>query len=143
MLNPVNRTLTRADVHRYKVEPYVVAADVYSVAPHVGRGGWTWYTGSAGWMYRAGLEWILGFRLQGGFLRLAPCIPDDWPGFEIVFRHHDTNYTIVVENPQRISQGIARAELDGQPLAEGPVVIALVNDGSAHRVRLVLGMTRS
>jgi cyclic beta-1,2-glucan synthetase len=143
MLNPVNRTLTRADVHRYKVEPYVAAADVYSVAPHVGRGGWTWYTGSAGWMYRAGLEWILGFRLQGAVLHLAPCIPDDWPGFEIVFRHHDTTYRIVVENPQRISQGIAHAELDGQTLVEGPVVISLVNDGSAHHVRLVLGMTRS
>jgi cyclic beta-1,2-glucan glucanotransferase len=143
MLNPVNRALTRADVHRYKVEPYVVAADVYSVAPHVGRGGWTWYTGSAGWMYRAGLEWILGFRLQGSCLRLAPCIPNDWPGFEIVYRHHTTTYTIVVENPQRISQGIAHAELDGQPLAGGTVVIALVDDGGAHRVRLVLGMTRS
>ena len=65
MLNPVNRTTTRAAVHRYKVEPYVIAADIYSVAPHVGRGGWTWYTGSAGWMYRAGLEAILGFHVQG------------------------------------------------------------------------------
>jgi glycosyl hydrolase family 36 len=64
LLNPVNRTSTRADVHRYKVEPYVIAADVYSVAPHIGRGGWTWYTGSAGWMYRAGLEGILGFRVS-------------------------------------------------------------------------------
>ncbi len=79
LLNPINRTTTRADVHRYKVEPYVIAADIYSVAPHVGRGGWTWYTGSAGWMYRAGLEWILGFRLQGSRLQLAPCIPAHWP----------------------------------------------------------------
>jgi len=139
MLNPVNRTTTRADVHRYKVEPYVVAADVYSVAPHVGRGGWTWYTGSAGWMYRAGLEWILGFHLQGSRLRLAPCVPAHWPGFEIVFRYHDTNYTIVVENPERVSHGVAHADLDGVPLVEGPTVVALVDDGSAHRVRLVLG----
>jgi cyclic beta-1,2-glucan synthetase len=118
MLNPINRALTRADVHRYKVEPYVVAADVYSVAPHAGRGGWTWYTGSAGWMYRAGLESILGFRLQGSRLLLAPCIPADWPGFEIIYRYRDTTYTIVVENPQRVGQGIAHADLDGRPLAD-------------------------
>jgi cyclic beta-1,2-glucan synthetase len=82
-LNPISHTSSRADVQRYKVEPYVVAADVYSVAPHVGRGGWTWYTGSASWMYRAGLEWILGFRVRAGKLLLTPCIPADWPGFEI------------------------------------------------------------
>ena len=87
LVNPINHTSTRADVQRYKVEPYVVAADVYSVAPHVGRGGWTWYTGAAGWMYRAGIEGILGFRLQGAFLLLAPCIPKAWPRFEIVFRY--------------------------------------------------------
>ena len=83
LLNPINHASTRASVHRYKVEPYVVAADVYSVPPHVGRGGWTWYTGSAGWMYRAGLESILGLRLQGAFLLLAPCIPKHWPRFDI------------------------------------------------------------
>ena len=81
MLNPMRRTTTRADVQRYKVEPYVVAADVYSEAPHAGRGGWTWYTGSAGWLYRAGLEWILGFRVRENRLTLAPCVPPDWPGF--------------------------------------------------------------
>src|SRR5499426_4876614 len=74
ILNPINRASTRAGVHRYKVEPYVSAADVYAAASHVGRGGWTWYTGSAGWMYRAGVEWILGFRLRGNFLHLDPCI---------------------------------------------------------------------
>ena len=139
MLNPVNRATTRADVHRYKVEPYVVAADVYSVAPHVGRGGWTWYTGSAGWMYRAGLEWILGFRVQGSSLRVDPCIPAHWPGFEIAFRHHDTTYTIVVENPEHVSRGVSYVELDGLRLAGCPTTISLVDDGAAHFVRLVLG----
>ena len=139
MLNPVNRATTRADVHRYKVEPYVVAADVYSVAPHVGRGGWTWYTGSAGWMYRAGLEWILGFRVQGSSLRVDPCIPAHWPGFEIAFRHHDTTYTIVVENPEHVSRGVSQVELDGLRLAGRPTTISLVDDGAAHFVRLVLG----
>ena len=75
MLNPIRRSMTRADVQRYKVEPYVVAADVYSEAPHAGRGGWTWYTGSAGWLYRAGLEWILGFRLRENRLTITPCVP--------------------------------------------------------------------
>jgi cyclic beta-1,2-glucan synthetase len=100
LLNPINHSSTRADVQRYKVEPYVVAADVYSVAPHVGRGGWTWYTGSAGWLYRAGIEGILGFRLQGEILFLAPCIPEGWPRFEIAFRHRSARYDILVENPQ-------------------------------------------
>ena len=79
LLNPINHARTRADVHRYKVEPYVVAADVYATAPHVGRGGWTWYTGSAGWMQRAGVESILGLRLEGDVLHLDPCIPKAWP----------------------------------------------------------------
>jgi cyclic beta-1,2-glucan synthetase len=139
LLNPVNRTRTRADVHRYKVEPYVVAADVYSVAPHAGRGGWTWYTGSASWMYRAGLESILGFRLQGTTLLLAPCIPQHWPKAEIVFKHRSSFYVILIENPDGVSHGVVRAELDGEALAGEPVVIPLVDDGATHHVRLRLG----
>src|SRR6202049_2244918 len=83
LLNPINHARTRSDVHRYKVEPYVIAADVYSTPPHVGRGGWTWYTGSGGWMQRAGVESILGARFSGEFLALDPCIPKAWPGFEM------------------------------------------------------------
>ena len=122
MLNPINHATTRVSVHRYKVEPYVIAADIYSVAPHVGRGGWTWYTGSAGWMYRAGLESILGFQLQGSRLKMAPCIPANWPGFEIAFKFRSSTYEIAVEN-----QGRARSE---------PSIIELVDDGQVHRVRL-------
>ena len=85
LLNPINHASTRAGVYRYKVEPYVVAADIYAEPPHVGRGGWTWYTGSAGWMYRAGIEWILGLRLRGTRLYLDPCIPQAWRSFEITF----------------------------------------------------------
>jgi cyclic beta-1,2-glucan synthetase len=86
MINPINRTASRAGVQRYKVEPYVVAGDVYAEAPHIGRGGWTWYTGSSGWLYRAGLEWILGFRLRGTTLNIDPCIPRNWASYSIVFR---------------------------------------------------------
>jgi cyclic beta-1,2-glucan synthetase len=140
LLNPINRTSTRADVHRYKVEPYVVVADVYSVAPHVGRGGWTWYTGSAGWMYRAGLEGILGFRVQGANLLLTPCIPEKWPRFEITFKYASARYEILIENPRNLSRGIAHAELDGQTLPSGANVrLPLVDDGNTHSVRLVLG----
>src|SRR3989449_1309523 len=101
LMNPIRRTSTRADVQRYKVEPYVVAADIYSVAPHVGRGGWTWYTGSAGWMYRVALESVLGVTLVGGdTLRIRPRIPDGWPGFRVSLRLPDeTRYEIEVRNP--------------------------------------------
>src|SRR5665647_2227903 len=98
LLNPINHARTWAEVQRYKVEPYVVCADIYSVAPHVGRGGWTWYTGSSGWMYRAGLESILGFTVEGDTLRFDPCIPRAWRNFEIVFRHRTTRYEIAVDN---------------------------------------------
>jgi cyclic beta-1,2-glucan synthetase len=139
LLNPVNRTATRADVHRYKVEPYVVAADVYSVAPHIGRGGWTWYTGAAGWMYRAGLESILGVRVRGTTLQLAPCLPPSWPRAEITLRHQSSCYQIAIENPQGVSRGIVRMELDGAMLPVGQDCIELVDDGVTHSVRVVLG----
>jgi cyclic beta-1,2-glucan synthetase len=138
MLNPVNRTNSRAGVQRYKVEPYVVAGDIYSETPHVGRGGWTWYTGSAGWLYRAGMEWILGFRVRGIILSIDPCIPRTWPGYSMSFRYHSSIYEIKVENPSGVSRGVALAELDGKPLA-GPANIPLVDDGAVHQVRIVLG----
>jgi cyclic beta-1,2-glucan synthetase len=138
MLNPINHARTDVAVQRYKVEPYVVAADVYSEPPHTGRGGWTWYTGSAGWMYRAGLESILGFRLRGKRLVVDPCIPRAWPGFEMVFRYHSARYAIVVENPRRLSRGVASVEVDGTFLhAESGIELAA--DGNVHRVRIVLG----
>jgi cyclic beta-1,2-glucan synthetase len=139
LINPINHSSSRASIHRYKVEPYVTAADVYSEYPHVGRGGWTWYTGSAGWMYRAGIESILGLRLQGAFLLLAPCIPKHWTRFEIVFQYASTRYDIAVENPHGVSRGITQAELDGQALPGSQARVPLEEDGATHRVRVVLG----
>ena len=139
ILNPVNRASTRAGVHRYKVEPYVAAADVYAEYPHVGRGGWTWYTGSAGWMYRAGLEWLLGFRLCGATLHLDPCIPRAWRRFEITFRYHASRYEIRVENPNGVTRGISYVEVDGSLLTVTGGSIFLKNDGKTHHVRVVLG----
>jgi cyclic beta-1,2-glucan synthetase len=139
ILNPINHASTRAGVQHYKVEPYVMAADVYTEPPHVGRGGWTWYTASAGWMYQAGVEWILGFRLRGTTLLLDPCIPRAWPRYEISFRYHSATYEIVVENPHGVSRGVGSAELDGQALSGGAATIPLVDDGATHQVRVVLG----
>jgi cyclic beta-1,2-glucan synthetase len=138
MLNPINRAGTSAAVRRYRVEPYAVAADVYAEPPHVGRGGWTWYTGSAGWMYRAGLESMLGFRLRGTRLVIDPCIPRAWPRFEMVFRYRSARYDIVVENPRGVSRGVRAMELDGVA-RDRHVGIELADDGAAHRVRIVLG----
>ena len=97
---------TLDDAMRYKVEPYVVAADVYSEAPHIGRGGWTWYTGSASWMYRAGLEWILGCRIRGATLLLDPCVPRSWTEFHVNLRYRGTRYEIAFENPRGVNKGL-------------------------------------
>jgi len=138
MLNPINHARTEAAVRRYKVEPYVVAADVYAGPPHVGRGGWTWYTGSAGWMYRAGVESTLGFRLRGARLTVDPCIPRGWPGFELTFWYHSARYDIHVENPDGVSRGVASIELDGI-LLDGTAGVTLSDDGITHRLRIRLG----
>ena len=137
MLNPINHTRTIADLERYKAEPYVVAADVYAHPQHAGRGGWTWYTGSASWMYRAGLESILGLERRGDRLALNPCIPYSWPGFAITLRFGNSRYEIEVENPQNRSCGMAHVELDGTPAEAG--AIPLVDDGNTHRIRAVIG----
>jgi cyclic beta-1,2-glucan synthetase len=136
MLNPVNHTRTRTDVDRYRVEPYALAADVYTHPAHVGRGGWTWYTGSAAWMYRVGLESILGFERRGDLLSVTPCIPRTWPGFSLRCRIGRSVYDIEVENPDRITGGFSDAELDGEPV--DAAAIPIVDDGEIHRVRVVM-----
>ncbi|MCC7325739.1 MAG: hypothetical protein IT521_02905 [Burkholderiales bacterium] len=144
ILNPIHHGSTPDDVARYQVEPYAACADVYSVAPHVGRGGWTWYTGSAAWLYRAGLEAILGFRLHGNMLAIDPCLPRAWTHYEIAYQHRGpldtiTRYEIAVENPHGVNRGVVRIELDAEPLADGVARIPLADDGRLHHVRVVLG----
>ncbi|MQA65133.1 MAG: glycosyl transferase [Alphaproteobacteria bacterium] len=139
LLNPINHTRTRADVHKYKVEPYVVAADIYASPPHVGRGGWTWYTGAAGWMQRAGIESILGLRVQGEILHLNPCIPTAWADFEIWLRHGSALYEIRVENPDGVERGIAFAAVDGVVLTERPLRLLLKDDDATHFLQVRLG----
>ncbi len=139
MLNPISHADSPAEIHRYKVEPYVVAADIYSMPPHVGRGGWTWYTGSAAWLYRVALEHLLGFRKTGSRLLIAPCIPHGWQKFEIVYRHKTARYDIVVENPLSVSRGVLAMRLDGTMIADPAQGIALTDDGAVHRLQIVLG----
>ena len=138
MMNPINHGCTRAGVHRYKVEPYVAAADVYAVPPHTGRGGWTWYTGSAGWMLRAGIESILGLKLRGTTLEIDPCIPRHWSGFTIDYRHGNTHYEIRVDNPHNVARGVKSISLDGQ-LLENTASVPLSDDAQKHRVLVELG----
>jgi cyclic beta-1,2-glucan synthetase len=140
MLNPINHARTPAEAARYKLEPYVVAADIYSTPPHVGRGGWSWYTGSAGWMQRVGLESILGLRIRGSTLHVDPCVPRDWPRYDVTITWRSTRYVLAVENSAGVSKGVASINLDGVDLPAGAAV-PLVDDGATHAVSVTLGST--
>jgi cyclic beta-1,2-glucan synthetase len=137
MLNPINHARTASDAARYKLEPYVMAGDVYARPPHAGRGGWSWYTGSAGWMYRSGVESILGLKRRGMTFIVDPCIPASWPEYSIVWKFRSARYEITVVNPHRRCRGVSSAELDGTPVRHDS--IPLVDDGQVHRVRVVMG----
>ncbi|HEY3351258.1 MAG TPA: glucoamylase family protein [Thermoanaerobaculia bacterium] len=137
MLNPVNHSRTRADVDRYKTEPWVLAGDVYDHPAHRGRGGWTWYTGSAGWMYRVAVEGIFGLERRGAVFSVDPCIASSWPSCSLEWTFGRTRYSIVVENPERSCRGVASATLDGAPVA--PDAVPLVDDGAGHRLIVRLG----
>ena len=121
MLNPINHTRTAEGVERYLGEPYVVAADVYAHPMHVGRAGWTWYTGSAGWMHQAAVEGILGLRPYGSTFAVDPCIPPMWPGFSMEWRIGETRYRIGVENPEHRCRGVVSAALDGTAVDPGAI----------------------
>ncbi|PYV93515.1 MAG: hypothetical protein DMG05_01380 [Acidobacteria bacterium] len=138
MLNPVEHTHTPTEVARYRGEPYAIAADVYALKGQVGRCGWTWYTGSSGWMYRIWVEEILGFKLRGDTLVLDPVIPANWPDYRLRYRYQSSWYDITVENPDRLGRGVAWIELDDQRLPEAK--IPLRDDGAQHRVRVRLGI---
>jgi cyclic beta-1,2-glucan synthetase len=139
MINPIRHSDSQSAVLRYKVEPYVVAGDIYAEGPHVGRGGWTWYTGSAGWLYRAGIEWILGFRVHNASLSIDPCIPRNWRGYSVTFRYHSSLYEIRVENPSGVARGVVRIDVEGHPMA-GTGEIHLLDDGITHHIRVVMGL---
>ena len=138
ILNPILRVRTRDEADRYRVEPYVLAGDVYGAAPWVGRGGWTWYTGAAGWAWRLGVEGILGLRKEEGELRIDPCIPPTWGGFEAWVRMGAQRVHIVVDNPDAVGRGIAAIALDGVPLGSNWIRLDPSTTGE-HEVRVRLG----
>ncbi len=140
MLNPINHARSASKAAQYMTEPYAVAGDVYDHPAHRGRGGWTWYTGAAGWLYRVGVEGILGLQRRGAFFTIDPCIPSSWPEYSIEWRFGKARYTIVVENPELRCRGVASAELDGLPVDSA--AIPLADDGREHRVRVILGSGR-
>ena len=137
MINPLNHARSEAEVATYKVEPYVIAADVYGVSPHTGRGGWSWYTGSAGWMYRLIVESLLGLRLDVDKLHFAPCLPPDWPGYTMQYRYRETVYRIAVLQTRAgegEQTGEMRVTVDG--VAQSENVIPLVDDRQSHSVEI-------
>lgn len=139
LLNPINHALTPADADRYKVEPYVVAADVYSTPPHAGRGGWTWYTGSAGWMYRAGIEGIVGLTRRGNMLCLNPCLPSSWPEVKVTTTLGSARYTISILNPDGAGKHVRSAQLNGTALTTVADGLSIPLQDGDHQLTLVLG----
>ncbi len=137
LINPINHTRTDRELSIYKVEPYVMAADVYAENPHVGRGGWTWYTGSASWMYKAGLENILGFSKNGDKLIIDPCIPKKWTEYSIKYKYLQTTYDIKVRNPENISKGVSNISVDGEVLKGN--IINLIDDKATHYIEILMG----
>ncbi len=132
MINPVNHGKTAEEIDTYKVEPYVLAADVYSRTPHAGRGGWTWYTGSAGWLYRLITESFLGLQQEGNKLKIAPCVPAEWESYKIHYRYKNTVYHIVVI--QNFNEKEMMVTVDGEDQADK--LITLADDGREHNVQI-------
>ncbi len=138
MINPLTHASSPSAIERYKVEPYVVAADVYTADGQLGRGGWTWYTGSASWMYRIGVETLLGFTKRGDELLINPCIPPHWRDFAIAYRHGGTHYAITVHNPDGVTSGVRHVGIDGEEAPD--LTIHLVDDGARHEVVVTMGV---
>jgi len=141
MLNPIHHGSTADEIQRYKVEPYVMCADIYGAEPHTGRGGWTWYTGAAGWMYRLTVETLLGVHLEVDCLRIAPCIPAHWQSYKIHYRYRDTYYHIIVNRDGNKAKQSARVMLDGIVISgagHAPNTIPLRDDRQQHHVEVTL-----
>jgi cyclic beta-1,2-glucan synthetase len=137
LLNPIEQAREPMDVARYVVEPYVLAADVYRLDGHIGRGGWTWYTGSASWMYRVWIEEVFGLTVRGERLTIDPVLPSSWKQVSVTYRREKAVYEITIENPEGVGKGVAWVELDGRRLEDR--VIPIEERLIKHRVRVRLG----
>ena len=135
MINPIEHSRTKDAVNKYKVEPYVIPADIYGAGNLVGRGGWTWYTGSSSWYYKAGIEYILGLKIENGYLKIDPCIPKDWKEYQIQYKWKDSVYNIKVKNPNNKNSGVTKVLLNGQ---ETDNFIKLDEGRNIYQVEVIL-----
>lgn len=135
MINPIEHSRTKEASQKYKVEPYVISADVYGASNLAGRGGWTWYTGSSSWFYKAGIEYILGLKVENEYLKIEPCIPKDWKEYQIRYKWKDSVYNIKVKNPEGKSTGVTKVIVNG---IETENRIKLDGSGKVYNMEVVL-----
>ena len=136
IINPIEHTRTKESTNKYKVEPYVLSADVYSSKNLAGRGGWTWYTGSSGWLYTAGIEYILGLKIFNNYLSINPCISKDWKEYKINYKYKSTIYHINVKNPEGKNTGVAKFYFNGNEIFEKK--IKLIDDGEIYNIDVIM-----
>lgn len=132
MINPIEHARTKGAANKYKVEPYVISADVYGTSNLAGRGGWTWYTGSSSWFYKAGIEYILGFKIKNNTLQINPCIPKEWKEFSMRYKYGRSIYNIKVKNPNGKNCGVSKMIINGEEIEEKEV--KLIDDGKVNEI---------
>ena len=135
MINPIEHSRTKDASNKYKVEPYVIPADIYGAGNLAGRGGWTWYTGSSSWFYKAGIEYILGLKIENGYLRIDPCIPKDWKEYSMQYKWENSVYTIKVSNPNNKNTGVTKVLLNG---IEVENKIKLDNSNGIYHIEIMM-----
>ncbi len=136
MINPIEHSRTKETALKYKVEPYVVAADIYGQGNLAGRGGWTWYTGSSSWMYEAGIHYILGLTIEKGYLSINPCIPSNWKEYKIHYKYGNSIYHIFVKNPQEKNTGVEKMTVNGEEILEKK--IPLIQNGGINQIEIIM-----
>lgn len=136
MINPIEHSRTKDSAKKYKVEPYVIPADIYEAKGLEGRGGWTWYTGSSSWFYKIGLENILGLSIENGILKLNPCISKDWKEYSIRYKFGNSIYNIKVKNPNGKNTGVEKMYLNGKEIQD--LQIKLIDDGNINDVEAIM-----
>ena len=136
MINPIEHARTKEASKKYKVEPYVIAADVYGTSNLAGSGGWTWYTGSSSWYYKAGIEYILGLKIQEGYLKIEPCIPKEWKEYQIQYKWKESIYNIKVQNPEGKNSGVSKVTLNGKEVENH---IKLDGSRNVYNILVTLG----
>lgn len=134
MINPIEHARTKEEAKKYKVEPFAIPADVYGTSNLLGRGGWTWYTGSSSWYYNAGIEYILGLKIEKGKIKIQPCIPSNWKEYSICYKYEETIYNIKVKNPNSKNTGITKIFVNGKNEKE----ILLKNDGQIYDIEIIM-----